>query len=226
MMVENTKGIVQKDLTEQIYYIEPKKQVFYEFMKRFSDIVLSFAGILFLLPLFCVIALLIKIEDNGPVFFTQIRCGKNNKPFKIYKFRSMCINAEEKLNELMALNERDGPVFKIENDPRVTKIGKFLRKTCIDELPQLINILKGDMSIVGPRPPLPKEVEDYSDYHKLRLSVKPGLTCYWQVKKSQYTTFDDWVESDLKYINERSFIVDTLLIFNTIKVVLNGLGDK
>ena len=198
----------------------------YEKIKRFFDICLSSAALVVLSPLLLVIAILIYLEDKGPVIYSQTRIGKDGRAFKLYKFRSMCVDADEKLKDLQELNERDGPVFKIRDDPRVTKIGKFIRKTCIDELPQLVNIIKGDMSIVGPRPPLPNEVEQYNSYQKQRLLVVPGLTCYWQIHKGEETTFDEWVELDLKYIKERSILLDFRLILLTFKVILSGKGAE
>ena len=198
----------------------------YEKIKRFFDICLSAAALVVLSPLLLVIAILIYLEDKGPVIYSQTRIGKDGRAFKLYKFRSMCVDADEKLKDLQKLNERDGPVFKIRDDPRVTKVGKFIRKTCIDELPQLANIIKGDMSIVGPRPPLPNEVEQYNSYQKQRLLVVPGLTCYWQIQKGEETTFDEWVELDLKYIKERSILLDFRLILLTFKVILSGKGAE
>ncbi len=198
----------------------------YEKIKRFFDICLSTAALVVLSPLLLVIAILIYLEDKGPVIYSQTRVGKDGRAFKLYKFRSMCVDADEKLKDLQKLNERDGPVFKIRDDPRVTKVGKFIRKTCIDELPQLVNIIKGDMSIVGPRPPLPNEVEQYNSYQKQRLLVVPGLTCYWQIQKGEETTFDEWVELDLKYIKERSILLDFRLILLTFKVILSGKGAE
>mgnify|MGYP005763532657 FL=1 len=198
----------------------------YEKIKRFFDICLSAAALVVLSPLLLVIAILIYLEDKGPVIYSQTRIGKDGRAFKLYKFRSMCVDADEKLKDLQKLNERDGPVFKIKNDPRVTKVGKFIRKTCIDELPQLVNIIKGDMSIVGPRPPLPNEVEQYNSYQKQRLLVVPGLTCYWQIQKGEETPFDEWVELDLKYIKERSILLDFRLILLTFKVILSGKGAE
>ena len=198
----------------------------YEKIKRFFDICLSTAALVVLSPLLLVIAILIYLEDKGPVIYSQTRIGKDGRAFKLYKFRSMCVDADEKLKDLQELYERDGPVFKIKNDPRVTKVGKFIRKTCIDELPQLVNIIKGDMSIVGPRPPLPNEVEQYNSYQKQRLLVVPGLTCYWQIQKGEETTFDEWVELDLKYIKERSILLDFRLILLTFKVILSGKGAE
>lgn len=198
----------------------------YEKIKRFFDICISTAALVVLSPLLLVIAILIYLEDKGPVIYSQTRIGKDGRAFKLYKFRSMCVDADERLRDLQKLNERDGPVFKIRDDPRVTKVGKFIRKTCIDELPQLVNIIKGDMSIVGPRPPLPNEVEQYNSYQKQRLLVVPGLTCYWQIQKGEETTFDEWVELDLKYIKERSILLDFRLILLTFKVILSGKGAE
>lgn len=200
--------------------IEPRKGIIYLFFKRAMDIVGSAIGLILLLPLFILVALAIKVEDpKGKVFFAQKRCGKNNKPFQMYKFRSMVSNAEELLEELMEQNEMDGPVFKIKEDPRITRVGKFIRKTSIDELPQLFNILIGDMSIVGPRPAIPHEVAEYNDYQKQRLLVKPGLTCIWQVSGRNSIGFDEWVDMDLEYIEKRNLWMDIKLIFKTVRVL-------
>lgn len=204
---------------------EKGNKIVYRFMKRSLDIVLSLIALICLSPLFLIVAVLIKCDSKGTVLYSQVRIGIWGKPFKMYKFRSMCMDADKQLEQLEALNERDGPVFKISNDPRVTRVGKFIRKTCIDELPQLINILKGEMSIVGPRPPLPNEVDQYTPYQMKRLDVRPGLTCYWQIKKGKRTTFEEWVEMDLKYIRERSLRVDIKIIFLTMRVVLSGKGS-
>lgn len=193
--------------------------------KRMLDFVLSLLAIIILSPLFVLIAFIIKVEDrNGPVFFKQIRVGKGGKTFYIYKFRSMVSNAEELKVCLSNQNEATGPVFKIKHDPRVTKVGRFIRKTSLDELPQLLNVLKGEMSLVGPRPPLPDEVEKYTSYERQRLKVTPGLTCYWQVSGRSNLSFDRWVELDLKYIEERNFLLDIKLILKTV-VVLFGSKD-
>ena len=161
----------------------------------------------------------------GPIF-SQERVGRNGKLFRLYKFRSMCPNAEAKLDELLEQNEMDGPVFKIKDDPRITRVGKFIRKTSLDELPQLWNILKGDMSIVGPRPALPREVEQYGEYEKQRLYVTPGLSCYWQVAPHRNDlTFEEWMDLDVKYVKERGFWVDWKIIFKTFKVCLLGHGE-
>ena len=204
--------------------IQPKEGPIYLFFKRAMDIIGSLCGIILLSPLLIIVALAIKIEDpRGSIFFSQQRCGKDNKLFPMYKFRSMVSNAEELLEELMEHNEMDGPVFKIKDDPRITKVGKFIRKTSIDELPQLFNILMGDMSIVGPRPAIPHEVAEYNDYHKQRLLVKPGLTCIWQVSGRNSIGFDEWMEMDLEYIEKRNLWMDIKLIFKTVGVLF---GDE
>ena len=190
------------------------------FCKRAMDIIGSLVGLILLSPLLLIIAIAIKIENpKGSVFFSQQRCGKDNKLFQMYKFRSMVSNAEELLEELMEHNEMDGPVFKIKEDPRITKIGKFIRKTSVDELPQLFNILKGDMSIVGPRPAIPHEVAEYNDYQRQKLLVKPGLTCIWQVSGRNSIGFDEWVDMDLEYITTRNLWMDIKLIFKTVGVL-------
>ena len=183
---------------------------FYQTVKRFQDVVLSSIALVLLFPFMLIIALVIWIEcPNASPIFVQDRVGKNGKVFRFYKFRSMVPNAEAKLQEVLNQNEMDGPVFKIKNDPRITHFGRFIRKTSIDELPQLFNVLRGDMSIVGPRPALPREVAQYTDYERQRLLVTPGLTCYWQVQPNRNAlSFDACLALDLKYIQERSFLVD------------------
>lgn len=195
-------------------------------VKRAQDIVFSLLALVVLSPLMLVIAIAIMIDDpKGGFIFRQIRCGKDGRMFHFYKFRSMCVDAEKKLDGLLDQNEMEGPAFKIENDPRITRVGKFLRKTSLDELPQLVNVLRGEMSIVGPRPPLPREVEQYTEYQKQRLSVKPGLTCYWQVQPHRNRiSFEDWVELDLNYIKAQSYIVDWKIIIMTVKAVCHMQG--
>ncbi len=201
------------------------KKPIYDFLKRVLDIVCSGLALILLSPLLLVIAIAVR-SDGGPALYSQVRVGKNGKTFKIYKFRSMCVNADspEMLAKLAAFNEMDGPAFKIKNDPRITKVGHFIRRTSVDELPQLFNIFRGDMSIVGPRPPLVSEVEQYTDYQRQRLLVKQGLTCYWQCSGRNNINFDEWVELDLKYIRERSLWTDIKIIFKTIPAVLSGDG--
>ena len=198
--------------------------IVYLVLKRLIDIVGASFGLLLASPIMLIVAILIKLEDpKGPIFFSQIRNGAYPTTFKMYKFRSMYIDAEERLQELMHLNEQSGPAFKIKDDPRITKVGKFIRKTSLDELPQLFNVLKGDMSLVGPRPAIPREVEQYTTYQKQRLFVKPGLTCIWQVSGRNNIEFDKWVELDIEYIKTRSLWLDIKLILMTIPVLL---GDE
>jgi lipopolysaccharide/colanic/teichoic acid biosynthesis glycosyltransferase len=197
----------------------------YLLTKRLIDIIGASFGIIFLSLLFIVIGMLIKIEDpKGTIFFSQKRVGLNGKEFKMYKFRSMVWNAEEKLAELLKFNEVSGAMFKMKDDPRITKVGKFIRKTSIDELPQLFNVLKGDMSLVGPRPPLPREVAEYTAYDKQRLLVTPGCTGLWQVSGRNSVGFNEMVELDLQYIHKRSFLFDVKIILKTV-LVLFGSKD-
>lgn len=199
----------------------------YWFVRRTQDIFFSALALIVLSPFLVLIALIIWIDSPGasPIF-AQDRIGRGGRRFRFYKFRSMIPNAEAKLSELLDKNEMDGPVFKIKEDPRITRVGRFIRKTSIDELPQLFNILIGDMSIVGPRPALPREVDQYDDYTRQRLSVTPGLTCYWQIKPHRNElSFEEWLELDLQYIRDRSFFVDWKIIFKTVSAVLGGQGE-
>lgn len=195
----------------------------YKFFKRVIDIVCSLSGLLLLSPVLIIVSILIKLESDGPIISSQDRIGYKGQKFKMYKFRSMVVNAEELKKKLAERNEMSGPMFKMKNDPRVTKVGKFIRKTSIDELPQLINILKGEMSLVGPRPSLPKEVKEFEPWMMERLEVKPGLTCYWQVSGRNDIDFEDWMKLDIKYVRERSFWLDIKLIFKTFFVLF---GDE
>ncbi|MEC0092639.1 sugar transferase [Paenibacillus macquariensis] len=196
----------------------------YLLVKRMMDVMGAVCGLLLLSPLFAIVALLIKFEDpRGPVFFHQIRVGKNEKRFHMFKFRSMVSNAEELLEELLDQNEVSGAMFKMKNDPRITRIGKFIRKTSVDELPQLWNVIRGDMSLVGPRPPLVREVADYSSYDKQRLRVTPGCTGLWQVSGRNNVGFERMVELDIRYIDRRSITYDIRIIFKTIRMLF---GDK
>lgn len=197
---------------------------FYFFFKRLFDIVFSIIALIVLLPVFIIVGIAIKIDSPGSIIFKQKRVGKGGKVFTFYKFRSMVVDAEDKLKDLMDQNEMDKIAFKMKNDPRITKVGRILRKTSIDELPQLINILNGTMSFVGPRPPLPSEVEKYNPYHMQRLAVKGGLTCYWQINGRSNIGFDEWVELDIKYINEMSLWTDLKIMFKTIHAVLKQDG--
>ena len=197
---------------------------FYEIIKRLIDIICSFMGLLAFSPLFIIIAIIIKFTSKGPVFFSQKRVGKYGREFDMYKFRSMVVNAEELKEKLAAQNEMSGPMFKMKDDPRVTKVGKFIRKTSLDELPQLVNVLKGEMSLVGPRPSLPSEVIEFEPWMKKRFDVKPGLTCYWQVMGRNNIDFEDWMKLDCRYVDERNLIVDIKLIFKTVFVLFGDVN--
>ena len=195
------------------------------YLKRLMDVVLSSLALLLLSPVFLLTALLIKATSPGPVFFIQERVGLNKRRFRLYKFRTMVTDAEQRQAELEHLNEASGPVFKIKDDPRITAIGRFLRKTSLDELPQLINVLKGDMSLVGPRP-LP--VRDYKgfneDWHRRRFSVRPGITCLWQVNGRSAIGFDQWMKLDMDYIDQWSLWLDLKILLQTIPAALRGSG--
>ncbi|MDD5595626.1 MAG: sugar transferase [Candidatus Omnitrophica bacterium] len=196
-------------------------------IKRLLDIFLSVSLIILLSPVLLLTALLIKITSRGPVLFRQKRCGRNVRTFMLYKFRTMIENAEEMLPKLREQNEMDGPVFKMKNDPRLTTIGGFLRKTSLDELPQLFNVLKGEMSLVGPRPPIPTEVNEYESWQRRRLSMRPGITCLWQVNgRNLIRDFDKWIKLDLYYIDHWSLWLDFKIMLNTNPVVLFGVGAK
>ena len=221
----------EKPHGQKLVHLDRKEQLrakkAYWFLRRLQDIVFSALALLVLLPVMAVVALVIYIDDpHGSPFFSQRRCGRDGKLFKMYKFRSMFVDAEERLKDLLKDNEMDGPAFKMKDDPRITRVGRFIRATSLDELPQLINILKGDMSIVGPRPALPREVEQYTELQKQRMYVTPGLTCYWQIQpKRNDISFDEWMALDLKYIQERSFWVDWKIIFKTIGAVIHKEGE-
>ena len=194
--------------------------------KRLFDIFFATLIFLFLLPLMIVIAIIIVIDDPsaGP-FYRQIRVGRHGKEFYMYKFRTMHANADKMIDQLVKQNEMDGPVFKMKNDPRITRVGKYLRQLSLDELMQFFNVLKGDMTLVGPRPPLPREVQYYTDYQKLRLLVTPGLTCTWQISKNRNDIpFEQWVEMDIEYIQTRTFFNDLLIMLKTPIVMLTATG--
>jgi exopolysaccharide biosynthesis polyprenyl glycosylphosphotransferase len=192
--------------------------------KRGIDVALSSILLTLLLPFFLVVALLIKIDSRGPVFFIQERVGLNKRRFKLVKFRTMVENAEKFIEEVEKFNEVPGPVFKIKNDPRLTRVGRWLRKTSIDELPQLINVLKGEMSLVGPRPPIPSEVEQYEGEDRRRLSMKPGITCLWQSKGRSNIPFEEWMELDKEYIDNWSLWLDLKILAKTIPAIIRGSG--
>lgn len=199
----------------------------YWFIRRLQDIVLSLLALAVLGIPMLALALIIWLDSPGASpFYTQKRVGHNGKTFNFLKFRSMVPNAEKQLDALLNRNEMDGPVFKIRNDPRITRVGRFIRKTSIDELPQLLNVLAGHMSLVGPRPALPREVAQYDEYEWQRLYVTPGLTCYWQVQPNRnQLSFDEWLRLDLEYIQDRSFLVDWKIILATFGAVLGMNGE-
>lgn len=203
-----------------------KQSLLYLFIKRLFDIFASLIGIVILIPLTIIIGFAIKLEDRGPIFFAQERVTKNGKLFKLYKFRSMVTNAEEIRETMDDENEMDGPVFKVKNDKRITKVGHFIRKTGIDEVPQFVNIFLGDMSLVGPRPALPREVAEYDEKAKRRLEVKAGITCIWQIHPNRNSiTFDEWMAMDTEYVDNASILLDLKIIFKTIGAVFKADGE-
>lgn len=220
-----SEAVYKVAVDERLNRLENKieGQKFYLFAKRLMDITGALAGLILLFPTLLLISLMIKLDDpKGKVIFKQVRVGKNGKIFYIYKFRSMVSNAEQLLDQLIDKNETTGAMFKMKDDPRVTRIGHFIRKTSLDELPQLFNVLKGDMSLVGPRPPLPREVAKYSSYDKQRLLVTPGCTGLWQVSGRSNVGFDEMVKLDLKYIKNRSIKMDLVIIIKTITLLVGS----
>ena len=216
-MVENKKIIIDEQYQNQRYV--------YRFFKRALDVVASGIGLIILSPVFLIVSLAIKAEDpKGPIFYSQVRLGKGQRPFKMYKFRSMVVDADKKLEKLLKENEVKGAMFKMKEDPRITRVGKFIRKHSLDELPQLWNVLAGDMTLVGPRPPLEREVADYSEYDKQRLIVKPGCTGLWQVSGRNDVDFDGMVELDLNYIERSNILYDIEILFRTILIVFKPNG--
>jgi len=224
---------VQKQNLDKAIEVENTRQVMlfnqavidqrygYRIIKRIFDIIASSVGLILLSPLFLVLAILIKTDDPaGGVFYSQTRLGLKQRTFKMYKFRSMCTDADEKLKNLLKYNEVEGAMFKMKEDPRITKVGKFIRKYSIDELPQLWNVLIGDMTLVGPRPPLEREIKDYTDYDWQRLMVKPGCTGLWQVSGRNSIGFHEMVELDLKYIKKSSLVYDLGILFRTVKIMV------
>ena len=195
-----------------------------ERIKRTIDILGAALLLTLSTPVLAVAAIVIKLDSKGPVLFRQKRCGLNGSVFEVLKLRSMHADAESRRAELTALNEMDGPVFKIRNDPRVTRVGSWLRRFSIDELPQLWNVIRGEMSLVGPRPPIPSEVDQYDMVQRRRLSVRPGLTCLWQIEGRNTIGFTEWVQLDLKYIDNRSIALDCHILLRTLPAVLRGIG--
>jgi exopolysaccharide biosynthesis polyprenyl glycosylphosphotransferase len=201
-----------------------RRLAYEESLKRLLDLVLATLGLVATLPLWLGIVLAIRLDSPGPAIFIQERVGLKGRPFRFYKFRSMYVDAEQRLAEVQAHNEIDGPVFKMRNDPRVSRAGAFLRRTSLDELPQLINVLRGDMSLVGPRPPLPREVEQYRPGDIVRLSVKPGLTCLWQIRGRSHVGFDQWMEYDREYVRGMSLWLDLQILLRTVWAVISCRG--
>ncbi|HEX4998684.1 MAG TPA: sugar transferase, partial [Terriglobia bacterium] len=195
-------------------------------VRRVMDVTVAGIAILVAAPFLLVSAILIKLTSPGPILFKQQRCGLNGRVFTMYKLRSMVDNAEQQRLELEAINEMDGPVFKSSRDPRITPVGRILRRWSIDEFPQLLNVLRGDMSIVGPRPPLPQEVARYERWQRRRLSMKPGITCLWQVSGRNEVSFQDWMKLDLRYIDNWSLLLDLKILLKTVPVVIWGRGAK
>lgn len=221
-MINN--NYAKSNIKNQVIYMDKtEKSCVYHFVKRCMDIIGSLMGIIILSPLMLITIVAIKLESKGKVIFAQDRVGKDGKLFKMYKFRSMVQNAEELLKSLKDKNEMSGPMFKMKDDPRITNIGKFIRKTSIDELPQLFNVLKGEMSLVGPRPNLPREVCKFNVWQRQKLLAKPGITCYWQVMGRNKIGFEEWMKLDIKYIKDRNLLLDIKLIFKTFFVLF---GDK
>lgn len=215
---EKNKLMAEKHILIDRNKIESRR--IYHFVKRLFDIVLSVIGLIVLSPIMVIIAYKIKKEDGGPIFYKQIRVGRNGHHFKMYKFRSMVINADQLLGKLKDQNEVDGAMFKMKHDPRITVIGHFIREHSLDELPQLVNVLKGDMSLVGPRPPLPSEVLQYTKYDKQRLYVLPGCTGLWQATERNDVGFNEMVKLDLKYIKNASLKEDFLIILKTLTILI------
>ena len=222
----STQMCCESAVMPRVEELKIKKNLGYRFIKRTVDIVGSIVALVVASPIILGFAAAVYFDDpHGSPFFSQPRVGKDGKIFKFWKIRSMVCNAEDLLKDLQDQNEMDGPAFKIADDPRITRIGRFIRKCSIDELPQFWNVLQGDMSIVGPRPPLPREVAQYTEYQKQRLLVKPGITCIWQIQHMRNTlTFDEWVALDLEYINNRSLWLDLKLMFKTAGAMLGGEG--
>lgn len=209
-------------MSSKVNLLSKKKvdsRYFYNSSKRIFDLFFASIGLILLSPIMLVIAVLIKHEDGGPVFYKQTRVGKNGYEFKMFKFRSMFVNADQMLEKLKKYNEVDGPMFKMKRDPRITKIGGFLRKHSLDELPQLLNVLRGDMSLVGPRPPLPSEVEKYTEYDLQRLYVVPGCTGLWQATQRSSVGFNEMVQLDLEYIRKASLPFDLMIILKTVVII-------
>jgi exopolysaccharide biosynthesis polyprenyl glycosylphosphotransferase len=214
--------LTQKD--DSALQFELRDSRLYGLFKRLFDLLIGSVCLILLIPVFPIIALMIKLDSRGPVLYKQVRVGKEGRRFKFYKFRSMVHNADTFLDQVIGLNEQDGPIFKIKADPRITAVGQFLRRSSLDEIPQIFNVINGDMSIVGPRPPLPTEVAGYQPWHRRRLEVKPGITCLWQISGRSHISFNEWMRLDLEYLKNRSIKTDFLILLKTLPAVIARKG--
>jgi lipopolysaccharide/colanic/teichoic acid biosynthesis glycosyltransferase len=209
-------------------WVEPaapaRSTLYLRFGKRLFDIVAASFGLLVTAPVLLLFAALIRLDSRGPILYRSMRLGKNGRPFTFFKLRSMYVGADRDRQQLQHLNEVDGPVFKISRDPRTTRVGRFIRQTSIDELPQFLNVLRGDMSMVGPRPPLPEEVEHYEAWQRRRLEVKPGITCLWQISGRSRLGFNEWMRLDLEYIKRQSLATDLRILWRTVPAVISREG--
>ena len=206
------------------YDVEIADSPGYRAAKRAFDLIVGSVILVLLLPIIPLIALMIRLDSPGPVFYRQRRVGRGGREFDFYKFRSMYADADRRLEALRELNDTDGPVFKMRDDPRVTSVGRFLRRSSLDEIPQIFNVLRGDMSIVGPRPPLPREVERYRPWHRRRLEVKPGITCLWQISGRSHIGFEEWMRLDMEYLRTRSVLTDLRIFVLTLPAVIARRG--
>lgn len=204
--------------------VEIRESIAYDVGKRIFDLALGLLILLLLVPIIPLIAIMIKLDTPGPVFFRQERVGKNGRVFRFYKFRSMHREAERRRREVESLNEQEGPIFKARSDPRVTVVGRFLRRSSLDEIPQIFNVLRGEMSIVGPRPHLPAEVERYQPWHRKRLEVMPGITCLWQISGRSHVSFNEWMRLDIEYLRLRSLRTDLVIFLKTVPAVIARKG--
>jgi lipopolysaccharide/colanic/teichoic acid biosynthesis glycosyltransferase len=225
---ENSVRLTQLSLLQEGFWqLKPRRMGWlYSFLKRTADITISLLALILLLPVLTVLAIAIKIESRGPVIYKQLRSGLLNRPFMMFKFRSMRIDADHLKSNLIALNEMDGPVFKIRKDPRITRVGAFIRKWSLDELPQLLNVIRGEMSIVGPRPLPVEEVALLSERQMARQSVRPGLTCIWQISGRNDISFEEWIQLDLIYIASRSLLLDVEIFLRTFGAVFSRKGSS
>ena len=222
-MIQSSSDVATLETPMSAPSVEAKR-VPYAFSKRAFDLACAFLLLLVCAPIIVVLALIIKLTSRGPAFYRSTRVGLCGRPFLFLKLRSMYVDADARLASLMEENEKDGPIFKIKNDPRITPIGRFIRKYSLDELPQFIHVLVGEMSMVGPRPPVPREVAHYDESTMERLCVKPGISCYWQVMGRSDLTFEEWVELDRRYVREMSFWTDLVILVKTPAAVLRGSG--